>query len=169
MNLYVSGYIDEILQSLPVPVFLAGYFYEREHPSQAVDEGELLEEPIELQTIIKRGTLVLASPSSDEEWMAMCDFAALVGTDSEASTLALALHRQWSIGVDEPYSITQFRRHAQHIPLLSTPVFMKYWAEQLSPPPHKIARAIQNIQRRGYYLLPSSDPFFVWWKEYANL
>jgi len=171
MNLYASGRISDILRSLPLPVAIATYIYERERISiysEAVSNEKRLPEPIDLQPMIHAGMIRLASLSSDEELMSMYKLATVIQADGEAYTAALALHHHWAIGADDPSTVSLFRQHARQLPIFSTPAFIKHWAESLSPSFSEIAQALRNIQQRALYLPPSSHPLYEWWREYIE-
>lgn len=171
MNLYATGRVGEILQSLPVPVTIATYLYEREKLtiySEAAHDDRPLSEPIDLLPLLHVGVLRVTTLSSSEEWASLCDFAAAFKVDGEAYTAALAVHRQWAVGVDDPATISLFRRYAHQIPLWSTPIFVQQWIEKLSPSPYEIAQVIRDMWRKACYLPPASHPCYAWWKEYVD-
>ncbi len=171
IDLYASGYISDILQSLPVPVAITTYTYEREklptYLRSANDEG-LSANPSGLLSLVQSGVLIVASPTNEER-VSMNDFAASVKVDGEAYTLALAFHRHWAIGVDDLHAQRWFRRYIQESLLLSTPTFIKYWAERSSLATDELTKILQKVWSQTGYQPLLDDPLCTWWKKHIGL
>ncbi len=171
INLYASRYLGSILEALPVPVMVAADVCEHE-VLRVYSEGfggeGLVPERIELQPLLDVGLLATASPSSDAELTSVVELAAVSEEDADAFTAALALHRRWAIGVDDPKAAALFRRKAPHLQLLSTPLFVKQWTERTDPSPETVRTVLRNIQRYAKYAIPPHHALYTWWRGYLD-
>ncbi len=171
INLYASRYLSSILEALPVPVMVAADVYEHEVLrvySEGFGEEGSISEQIEVQPLLDAGLLATAWPSSDAEQTSVIDFALALKEDGEAFTAALALHRRWAIGVDDPWTASFLRRNVPHIQLLTTPQFVKHWTERTDPSPETVRAVLHNIQRYAKYAIPPHHALYEWWQGYLD-
>jgi len=171
VNLCASRYFSSILEALPVPAMVAADIYQYEVLrvySEGVGGEGLVYEPIELEPLLHTGLLVAVSPSSETEVVSVIELAATSGEDADAFTAALALSRHWAIGVDDSKAAAFFRRAAPRLQLLSTPQFVKHWAETADPSPETVRAALRNIQRYAKYAIPSQHALHGWWRSYLD-
>jgi hypothetical protein len=171
INLYASRYLSSILEAFPVPAIIAAYVYEHEVLrvyGEGFGEEDLISEQIELQPLLDAGLLTMASPFSDAELTSVIDLVSSLKEDGEAFTAALALHRRWAIGIDDPKAAASFRRNVPHLHLLTTPVFVKHWTEKTDPSPETVRTVLRNIQRYAMYAIPRHHPLYTWWRGYLD-
>lgn len=153
-----------ILEAFLVPVMVARVVYEQEQPLQ-IHQGENQKVvQVDLQPILKAGSLAIASPVSDAEEEAMVNLAAVFGEDGEATTAALARHRNWAIGIDDPGATALLRQHLPGLPLLPTSLFLQRWRECSHPHPDVLRTALQNIYQGTGYNLPEQLLRARWWQ-----
>lgn len=171
INLYASRYLSSILEALAVPVMVAADVYEHEVLrvySEGLGEEGLVPERIEVQPLLDAGLLTIAWPSSEAELTSVIDFAFALKKDGEAFTAALALHRRWAIGIDDPRTASFLRRNVPHLQLLTTPLFVKQWTEETDPSPETVRTALHNIQRYAKYAIPPHHALYAWWRGYLD-
>lgn len=171
-NLVASGYLDDIVQTLP-PIYTSQDMYEQQQlffdDYDSEGQGTLILKPrkkrITANMLPQRLSIM---PLPPEELLQVIDFALVLGGDSEGYTAALAFHHQWAVGVDTPKTVALFERHVPQLPIISTPAFIKHWTEYASPPIQNVAQAIKNISQRAHYLPPLSHTLSSWWKSYLD-
>lgn len=171
INLYASRYLSNILEALPVPAMVAAEVYEREILrvyGERIGEKGLISEQIEVQPLLDAGLLTAVWPSSDAEMASVIDFAFALKEDGEAFTAALALHRRWAIGVDDPRAASFLQRNVPHLQVLTTPQFVKQWTERTNPPSEIVRAALRNIERYAKYTIPLHHALYAWWKGYLD-
>lgn len=166
-NLYASGYMYQILQTVPTSVTLAEYVWRKReeiyiYSDKRENEGSG-KELIDLQPLLQEGLLTTAMLSSEQERVSQIQFAAVFQVDAEAHAVALALHRQWAVCVDDPPTAILFRRHAPALACLSTLDLVKHWIEATSPPIQDINQVLHNMQRRAFYRPPKTDQLLSEW------
>lgn len=110
INLYASGRMENILDSIPVPVAIAEYVSTVEvrtiytYPRG----GTPVKEAIDLQAFVRSGKLRVVPLAPGDEEVTVLNFAASLD-DGEAITGAMGLHRQWAIYTD-PRNLDQALR-----------------------------------------------------------
>lgn len=166
-NIYASGYMDTILEALPIPTMIARIVYQEQQlrilRKNQERDGFVIER-IDLQPMLNTGLLVVASLTSEAEEARMIDLAAVL-EDDEATTAALALHRRWVIGVDGPSTTTLLRQHLPDIQIVSTPILIQHWIDYSRPPSRALRDALQNIHQGTGYMPPVHHPLYPWWQE----
>jgi len=131
-------------------------------------EKGLISEQIKVQPLLDAGLLTTAWPSSDAELTSVIDFAFALKEDGEAFTAALALHRLWAIGIDDPKTAAFLRRNVPHLQLLTTPLFVKQWTDWTDPSPETVRTVLRNIQRYAKYAIPPHHALYAWWQGYLD-
>jgi hypothetical protein len=138
-----------ILDAFSSPVMVAHMVYEQEQPlliHRAIKgKEELVVEREDLQPILADGLLTIAFLASDAEEADMVELVAIFREDGEATTAALALQRNWAIGIDGSGSTALLRQHLPDVQLLSTSFFLQQWIECGQPSSHVVRAALQNM------------------------
>jgi hypothetical protein len=166
INLYASGRMQEILESMEKAMVIADYVCENEALTIRSFDSDA-EEPIDLQPFIEAGLLIIASLNSGAEEITFVNFAAEVD-DGEAITGALAFHRDWAVGSDDGAAIDTFRRLAPRQQIVTTPELIKHWVDSASPPRKAIADTLRAVRHRGKYG-PGRDHFLHdWWQSFLE-
>lgn len=171
INLYASGQIGNILQSIPKSVAIATYVRNEEalRISGGSNGGMASRyELINLQPFIDCGLLEVVSPSTEAESIAFINFAASLGGDGEAVTGAIALHRNWSIGSDDRKAISFFVRNAPQLQIISTLELIKHWVDTADPPFEVVRIALHNVLTRARYEPDVKHKLYYWWQEYKS-
>ncbi len=165
VNLAASGRAEEILSSLGCPSFVVNKVYEQEviylRP-MAEDKSDNLEK-IDLTPLMQQGLLQETILDQREQDM-FVDLARELD-DGEAMTLAAAIHRGFSLVSDDRVAWRLARE--QNVPILTTPGWLKYWANISSISSEEIKNVIKYISIRARFLPPRRDPDYQWWLLHA--
>jgi hypothetical protein len=165
LTLYGSGHMGEALAALPGPVYVSEYVAEEE--ALTVYDGppeDIRSEKtnVELEPLLEEEIVEITSLQSEER----DPFLQLVQLldDGEARTLAISASRGWTIGTDDKRALKVCRQKTDCQPV-TTPEFMRHWAESTSPSQEKIEQALRDIYARAVYLPGRSHPEYGWWDE----
>src|SRR6266568_6134288 len=150
INLYASGYMQSVLESIPKPTSIAAYVYEME--AQRIytgpdDDVAKETELINLRSLVD-GKLLRVVPLEDgPEAAAAVSFSATTRLDNgEAISAAIAVHRSWSLATDDKAAISFFARQVPYLHLISTPQLLKHWVDVTHPHGTVTGLAVENIR-----------------------
>lgn len=120
-----------------------------DHPAEAVSVGALA----------ASGQLTVTSLTPEE----LVRFVALAKSvdDGEASTLAVALERRIELATDDRRAIRVAGELG--VTVLTTPQFMRYWAECSGATAADIRVVLSSVERRGNFFPRRDDPERDWW------
>jgi hypothetical protein len=167
INLFASGKMPSILETIPDKFAIAHYIIEKEALAiYGGPDGDVMQtkKVIDLSPFVGSSLLTLASPSYEDEYMDFVNFTRYLD-DGEAITGAIAKYRSWGIGIDEKRGISFFRREIPQLPLLSTAELIKYWADSANPSGSLLSDVIQNIRSRARYSPGKGHPLYQWWED----
>jgi hypothetical protein len=167
LTLYGSGRMGEVLSALPASVSVAQYVAEEEALTVydgPEDDIRSEETRVDLSPLIEAGKLEITSLQPDEQG----DFLQLAQLmdDGEARSLAIASGRGWGIGTDDKRALKITRRKTQ-CQAITTPEFMRNWAESTGPSAEEIRKALENVYTRAVYLPGGSHPEYDWWERHT--
>ena len=170
LNLYATGRLRDIALDLPYRLGVAEYVREREalyvwRRGSTGDEDKRV--PVDLTSLVDEGAIQVVRPERPEEEAAFVDLAAVVD-DGEAVTIALALHRGYSVATDDRKARRILAELAQSIPLFSTLELLKAWAERASVSNSELRQAMLAIQSDASYIPSVRDPLYEWWLTIAG-
>lgn len=169
INLYASGHMKSILESLKVSLFIAEYVYTEELAflKSGFDDDEVqVSEQSHLDSLIQAGIISTISLESEIEQNLFVNLAAGID-DGEATTAAIAITRNWALGTDDRRAMTYLRQRTITLPFVSTLEVIKFWAEVTMQSTNTIQSALTNVRVRGRYKPKSSHPLYVWWSTYV--
>jgi predicted nucleic acid-binding protein len=168
INLYASGHMQSILESIPKPVSIAAYVHEMEAQKiyTGPDEDVTKEtELINLQSFVDRKLLHVVHLDDGPEAVAAVDFSAATRLDTgEAISAAIALHRCWSLATDDKTAISFFTRQVPQLHLISTPELLKHWIDATHPHIAVVNSVVGNIRKRARYEPHHDHSLYRWWK-----
>ena len=168
INLYASGYIEDILRSIPPDVATATFVRDKEATriySGSTDPAQKYE-AINLGPYVTSGLLRIVSLETEAENISFVNFAAALGGDGEAVTGAIAHHRNWSIGSDDRKALAFFTRTTPQLQLISTLELVKHWADTSNAGFELLQRALRNMRVRARYAPSGSHLLYDWWRYY---
>jgi predicted nucleic acid-binding protein len=166
INLFATGRVEEILDSLPHRFAVARYVVEEEVLEIAGEEERVSLHPL-LAELVGKGVLEKLDIESEEEEAELVRFAAELD-DGEAHTCALAIVRRALVATDDKKAIRVFRsaweghgREEEPVLRTSEPLFTWARARELEEP--VIGRIVRAIARRASFFPPRNDPHFERW------
>jgi predicted nucleic acid-binding protein len=127
-----------------------------------VNTGEMV--LVDLSPMIKAGLLHVLEIGDSDEKVIYIDQAAVVD-DGEAMSMAIAVHRNLELAIDDRQAINHSKRSFPNLRIWSTPEILKSWAESTSLPTGALGLAIRNIEARARYFPAKSHPLWDWWNE----
>jgi hypothetical protein len=83
--------------------------------------------------------------------------------DGEARSAAVALHRGLWLVTDDRPSLRVARTNVPAIPSLTTPEWMKQWAEGEPAESQAVRDAVHRIEMCARYRPRRLDPLHAWW------
>lgn len=83
--------------------------------------------------------------------------------DGEAYSAAIAAHRDWWLATDDRVSLRVAREQSPPISTITTPDWMRYWAENASPAADLLAEVLRRIQICANYHPRRVHPLRGWW------
>lgn len=162
INLYASGKEISIIQA-------CGDFYVSEqvqHESLRIrkvdkdDPTKLVSEEIDLRSAIAARQIHQCQLDGEDELDAFVQFATELD-DGEASCLAIAKSRRWTVATDD----RKARRIASEngIALASTAELIHKWVNAMSPDEATVVELLRRIERLARFRPRRSDPLYEWW------
>ena len=167
INLYASGKEGSIFQA-------CGEFWVPDQVRREalrirrVDEDDsrrLVPRDVDLGDAISAGYIQTCQLEGPEELDAFVRFAMQLD-DGEASCLAIAESRGWTVATDD----RKARRIASEngIPLISTPELIQRWVDATSPDEAAITELLRKIERFARFRPRRADPLHEWWVGLSN-
>ncbi len=147
LNLYATRRLRDNALALPYRLEVAEYVREREALyvwRRGSNGNEDTRVPVDLAPLVDEGAIQVVRPERPEE-VTFVDFAAVVD-DGEAVTMALALHRGYSVANDDPKARRILAERAPSVPLFSTLELLKAWAERASVSNDELRQTMLAIQ-----------------------
>lgn len=164
IDLLASGHAAAILQAcgyawhLPVAVQSEVLYIRQPDPNQV---GKLVLVQVDLNPLIKSGTLCLCQPDNDLEKDGFTQYATQFRSDGEAMCVALAESRDWTIATDDRKAIRVSQRAG--LSVVSCPQIVKKWRDVTKPDKTTLATALKDIERFAQFHPNPSMPEYQWW------
>ena len=162
INLYATGTEDSIFQAC------GGFWVPPQVQHEALrirrfDEDNptrLVPQDIDLSDAIAAGLIQTCQLEGQDELDAFVRFATEL-EDGEASCLAIAMSRGWTVATDD----RKARRIASEnsIALISTPELIQRWVDTTSPNQATVADVLKKIELFAKFRPRRSDPLHGWW------
>ncbi len=165
LNLYASGKLREIAQTLPQPLAVAEYvmqqeaLYIRRRRSERDPEEH---EQVDIGPLVSGGLIQIMRINSEAEATTFIDLAREMD-DGEAITCALALHRRWNVATDDRKARRVLVERVSQVPIVSTLAIVKQWAEHAGIAKDEIRAVLLNIWAGANYYPGDRDPLYGWW------
>ncbi len=162
INLYASGQEASILQACGK--FCVSSEVQREALRiRRVDEDDptrLVSQDLDLGDAIAAGQIETCQLEGQDELDVFVQFAMELD-DGEASCLAIAASRGWTVATDD----RKARRIASEsgIALTSTPELIQKWVAETSPDEPAIVELLRSIERFARFRPRRTDPLHAWW------
>ena len=164
INLHASGRLGAIVRSVHQPKLVTETVLYIEMLSMtSLDAlnpaGDLIED------LIRRGELNVIDFDNDEELGLFIDYAALIGDDGEAASLAVATQRGFSVVTDDRKARSFARKAASHVPLIHTLEILEHWEASAEVGRPEMGAVLSRISENASYQPGHKHPLFEWWKD----
>ena len=166
MTLYASGRMREILASIQPQMVVCRYILEKEalYTFTGPDEDVRSEKtPIDLTTLIDEGHIEITSLSGEAETLSFVNLASRLD-DGEAQTIAIAVNRNWGVATDEKKAGKVLREIAPTLQIITTPDFLKHWADSAKIPEAEVCAVLRSVRRRAIYRPGRGHHLYDWWE-----
>jgi predicted nucleic acid-binding protein len=163
INLYASGRIQAIVQACGEGVYVSEEVRRESLSIRKVDPADaslLIPSPIDISLEISAGLIKECRLETKEEMESYVNFASKVD-DGEASSLAIAKSRNWTVATDDRKAIRLADESG--IAVITTPEFVEHWVKNTTPTDVEIVKAIRAIERFAKFRPRRSDPRYDWW------
>lgn len=164
INLYAGSVMREVLESIPLPIYVDRYVREKEALKiKAETENEFVD--IDLLPLIQDKILHEVSLSGEDEVNTFVNLAASLD-DGEARCGAIAAHRNLVVATDGKVGIRIFSALEPPISTISTLEILYQWSETKKIRPDKISKVLKNIEKKASYRPGTKHAYFAWWNEH---
>jgi hypothetical protein len=156
ISLASSGVFADILKTFPCQCTITQY----------VLQQEVLRNDI--QPCIDLGLLQMVKPQGEEYDIILSIHDEVnvpnnVLGDGEIETCAIAVHRNWAVGIDDRKARGYFSKTYPHLLLVTTPELVQYWVIQAEPDTHTVQQALERIENVGNYKIGKRHALYTWW------
>ncbi len=171
LNLYASGRIADVLNTMPRPSAVAEYIRDQEAlwVGRYKTGPEADYEQVNIRPLVASGLIEVLALSGDEE---LANFLALASSsridDGEAICGAMAQVRDLVVVTDDKAALRVFGCHSHSIQTCSTASLMKHWAECMAVDAKTLQSALLDIRERACFEPGPRDPLRGWWKAAMN-
>ena len=165
LSFCASGYLIEILESIPAQVVVAEMVRDRELLTLKKLRDESNEDVNQFETAIGKGLLSIVGFDSELEEETFINYIFELGDDGESATGAIAFHRDWAIATDDKKAISFFQREVPDLQILSTLAIVKHWSEREKLSPTTLRSVLSAIRIRGRYIPHRNHPLLTWWED----
>jgi predicted nucleic acid-binding protein len=154
ISLEASGQVEAILASVPCTFAITKYVYQH----------EILR--ANLQALIVGQALTIVELESKEQ-NTLINLAAAGLDNGEATAGAVAIHRNWAVGIDDGGARKHLAKYYPHIQLISVVDLVKHWTDTVNPSLSHVKAALKAIEDQGGYTPGPRHPLFSWWRRYC--
>jgi predicted nucleic acid-binding protein len=167
LNLYASGRLQEVAQTLPQPLAVVDYVVQQEAlyiRRRSSDQDQEEREPVNVEPLVSAGLIRVMKVDSEAEATTFIDLAREMD-DGEALTCALAMHRHRDVATDDRKARRILSARAPQVLVSSTLAVMKQWAELAGIAKAELRAVLLNIRSGANYYPGERDPFYEWWSD----
>lgn len=168
INLHASGHLGDVLRSVPQPTLVTETVRTLELlQTEALDalnpEGDRLED------LIGSGQIVVVDFVSDDEAGAFLDYAAAIGDDGEAASLAIAASRGFAVATDDKKARRFAEGETPGVPLISSLEVIEHWSINRAVSAAELRAALESLRVNGRYDPARTHPLYNWWRYALNV
>ncbi len=160
INLFATGRIQEILQTLPYDFATSRLVATKEILSiaQTGETGREVMSPERLESL----NLAILDLSSEEEIAGFVRFAIDLD-DGEASICALAVTRGGAVATDDRKALRLLDGLTHRVSVVQTPELVHEWARLSRAPQGEIGQILRAVRQRARFYPRRDAPEFDWW------
>lgn len=155
ISLAASGQMEPVIINMPCKSAITRY----------VHQNEILR--ANLQPLVDGRTLTIVDLTPVEE-DTMINLSAIGLDNGEASAGAVAIHRNWAIGIDDGGARKYLAKHYPQIQLISVVDLVKHWIDLTNPSLIDIKAMLKAIEEKGSYRPGPKHPLCNWWNTYLS-
>jgi predicted nucleic acid-binding protein len=162
--LFASGHLRDVVRSLPVPVFVVQETIDECRYLRSVEAAGRLSKTEEIRwpTVLSDSTLRVLERTHAQEFADFVRFAAAVD-EGEAAAAAAALHRGYSLAIDD---LKARRVFATELHLIWSLDLLRHWCDSAKIDAQEISAILGDIRRKATYLPHRAHPALSWWQQY---
>lgn len=163
INLYATDRAAEILAACGGSFYVSTQVGAESLSIRRPDDdhpGQTVAEPLDLAAALAAGQIRSCQLEGPVEVAAYVAFAADID-DGEASCLAIAQSRGWTVATDDRKAIRIAT--AAGIPIIRTPELLQRWANETHATPTDIATVLEQIDQFAKFRPGPSTPGADWW------
>jgi predicted nucleic acid-binding protein len=108
----------------------------------------------------EKGQIVVCPLEGERELELFVEFAINLD-DGEASSLAIAVSRGWTLATDDRKGRRLATKH--HVKLISTSELIHQWVNSNSIPEAAVCEILNRIQQFGKFRPRRTDSLYEWW------
>jgi predicted nucleic acid-binding protein len=164
LNLYASGRLKDIAETLPEPLVVSDYVLHQEAlfvRYKESDEDVEEKKPVDINPLVSAGLIRVVSINSEDEQETFVDLATELD-DGEAITISLAEHRGCKVATDDRKALKVISDRSL-INVSSTLELVKQWADARNVPKEDIRTVLLHIWTRASYYPGEQDSLYSWW------
>jgi predicted nucleic acid-binding protein len=170
LNLYASGRLQKIAQTLPQPFAVVDYVIQQEAlyiRRRSSDNDQEEREPVKVESLVSAGLIQVMKVNDEAEATTFVDLASEMD-DGEALTCTLAMHRQCDVATDDRKAQRILSARAPQVLVTSTLALMKQWAELVGITKEELRAVLLNIRSGANYYPGERDPLYAWWRDIVS-
>ena len=162
INIHASGRLGDVLRSAPQATLVtetvrALELLQTEELDALNPEGDRLDD------LIEGGRLVVVDFDSDDEAGRFLDYAAAIGDDGEAASLAVAASRGFAVVTDDKKARRFAAGETPGVPLIFTLEVVEHWSSDQKISPAELHAALNSLRGNGNYKPSLAHPLYDWW------
>jgi len=165
LNLLAANCLESIASATGWQFALSPSVRDEVKKLRDAETGKMIE--VDITQHIASGLLQVLELSGEEEEALYIEGSMMVG-DGEAMSIAIAVHRQLALAIDDKRATNHARRNFPDLRLWSTPEILKRWSEVGSVDAEILRGAIRLIETRARYFPPKSHVLADWWNQAKN-
>lgn len=163
INLYATGRVTKIVAASPAEFHISKQVRAEALTIRGLDSNDpskLVQVPIDLDKAIREGVLRECCLEQKAEYESFVRFASHLD-DGEASCLAIAEQRGWTVATDDRKAI-RIAGEA-NISVVTTPELIRHWIQFENPSAAEVANLLRHIEIFAKFRPHRSSPFYPWW------
>lgn len=164
INIHASGRLGDVLRSVSQVALVTETVRGRE-----LQQTEILDalnpEGDRLCDLLGSGRIVVVDFASEDEATLFIDYAAAIGDDGEAASLAVAASRGFAVVTDDMKARRFAERETPKVPLLYSLEILRHWAQERAVPDAEVRAALHSVEANGRYMPRATHPLYAWWSQ----
>jgi predicted nucleic acid-binding protein len=162
LNLLATGCIGSIAKETNCQFAICSVVRDEVKKLRNPDTGKL--EPVDILPLIDSGFLAMFDVEHENEKTLYIEQAITVD-DGEAMSLAIAVHRNLELAIDDRQAINHSMRQFPTLKIWTTPDILKSWSDTAHPAMQELSNALRLIEARARYTPHKNHHLSAWWEK----